>query len=239
MKIIAHRGASGDYPENTLLAFDKAFETGADIVELDVQFTKDGCLVIFHDRDALRVANEPRGMIELSLKEIMDLDVGSWKGFQNIHIPTLKDVLERKYKSLIIELKPQNHPMENNFALEKKVLSLLEQYGTDLGAGYLSVRTIESYDFLKEHCDYPIGLMQKKRPPKEFISLVNDHQVEFSQIRWKTFNDADWQLLKDSGSKITAFFADNEEEWKFLMNMGIYGILTNYPQRLKNFLLTL
>ncbi len=236
MKVIAHRGASGNFPENTILACDKAFEVGADIVEIDIQMTKDAQLVVFHDRDALRVANDPRGMAELTYREAKELDVGTWKGFPKISPPFLEEILERKYPSLIIELIPQNFPLESDHYLEKRLLTHLERYNTDLGAGYISVRTVDSYQFLKENSSYPVGLMQKKRPPWEFIDLVREYGIEFSQIRWKTFDDEYWEMLKETDTKITCFYADTPEEWRSLCSRNVYGILTNYPGKLKAFL---
>ncbi len=236
MKVIAHRGASGEYPENTILACDKAFEMGADIVEIDVQMTKDAQLVIFHDRDAMRVANDPRGMADLTYREAKELDVGAWKGYPKINPPFLEEILERDYPSLIIELKPQNFFLEKNFYLEKRLLTHLDRYNADLGKGYISVRTVESYAFLREQSSYPIGLMQKKRSPGEFIELVKNHEIQFSQIRWKTFDEIHWDALKETGTKITCFYADSQKEWETLVKRNVYGILTNYPDRLRTYL---
>lgn len=236
MKVIAHRGASGEYPENTILACEKAFEQGADIVEIDIQITKDAQLVVFHDKDATRVASVNRRMADMTYQEIKGLDVGSWRDFPKMAPPFLEEILERKFPSLIIELKPQGTALEKDHYFENRVLDHLHRFNADVGEGYISVRTIESLNFLRKHSDYPVGLMQKKRTPSEFISLVEENEIEYSQIRWKTFEDFHWDLLKETGTKITCFYADTESEWKFLMEKNPYGVLTNFPQDFRNFL---
>lgn len=98
-KIWAHRGASGYVPENTLEAFRKAAEMKADGVELDVQMSKDGELVVIHDETVNRVSDGKGYVKDYTYEELRALDVsGSMPGYGTVHIPTLEQVLE--------ELKP-------------------------------------------------------------------------------------------------------------------------------------
>lgn len=94
--VIAHRGDSAHAPENTLAAFRKAIETGADWMELDTLTTRDGQLVVFHDRDLHRFANSPKKVIECSTEEMRALDVGAWfsPDFAGERVPMLDDVFE-------------------------------------------------------------------------------------------------------------------------------------------------
>ena len=76
--ITAHRGASVDAPENTLAAFSKAIEDMADVIELDVQMTKDGYIVVMHDTSAYRTTGVLKNITELTLREVKRLDAGYW-----------------------------------------------------------------------------------------------------------------------------------------------------------------
>lgn len=76
---VAHRGASGHTPENTMVAFDKAFEMKADYIEIDVQMTKDGELVAIHDTTVNRTTNGTGAVGDYTLEEIQQLDAGCWK----------------------------------------------------------------------------------------------------------------------------------------------------------------
>lgn len=98
-KVWAHRGASGYAPENTLPAFQKAVEMKADGVELDIQLTKDGELVVIHDETVDRVSDGTGFVRDYTLEELRRLDVSRpISGFRTVRIPTLAEVLE--------ELKP-------------------------------------------------------------------------------------------------------------------------------------
>ena len=94
--IIAHRGDLCAAPENTLAAFQRARDAGADGVELDVRLTRDDQLVVFHDRGLERTSNGRGPVDHLTLKEIRSLDVGSWFGpaFKGEGAPTLDEVFE-------------------------------------------------------------------------------------------------------------------------------------------------
>src|SRR5947209_2004809 len=94
--IIAHRGASGDAPENTLAAFRLAMDSAADMIELDLHQSKDGALVVCHDFKLYRTARVRKTIKQLTLKELKRLDVGHWfhPRFSGETIPTLEEVLK-------------------------------------------------------------------------------------------------------------------------------------------------
>ena len=102
MKIFAHRGFSSDYPENTLLAFTKALEAGADGIETDLRLSRDGKAIIFHDDDLKAITNHSDVPEALTLEELKRLDAG--KGEQ---IPTLDELLllTSARTTLILEIK--------------------------------------------------------------------------------------------------------------------------------------
>ncbi len=95
-KVMAHRGASAYAPENTLQAFTKAMEMGADGLELDVHLSKDGHLVVIHDEKINRTSNGRGAIKDYTLAELKEFDVGSWfnKDFTGATIPTLAEVLD-------------------------------------------------------------------------------------------------------------------------------------------------
>jgi glycerophosphoryl diester phosphodiesterase len=107
--IIAHRGASGDAPENTLAAFKEAWNQNADGVELDIYLTKDGRIVVLHDASTKRTAGKDLAVKDHSLEELRALDAGVWKGekWKNERIPMLEEVLEAlpEGKQIYIEIK--------------------------------------------------------------------------------------------------------------------------------------
>lgn len=107
--IVAHRGASGDAPENTLAAFNLAWEQGADAIEGDFYLTKDGRIVCIHDKDSERTAGKKLVVAQSTLDELRQLEYGKWKDakYDGEPIPTIEEVLatvpEGKY--ILIEIK--------------------------------------------------------------------------------------------------------------------------------------
>lgn len=90
---IAHRGASGRYPENTRIAFVKAMEAGADMIELDCQLTADGHVVVFHDETLRRTTGAPGAVHQKSLDDLKRYDVGRWRSFTGERLLTLEEAL--------------------------------------------------------------------------------------------------------------------------------------------------
>ncbi len=111
--IVAHRGASHDRPENTVAAFEEAWEQGSDAIEGDFFLTRDGKIVCFHDRTTKRIAGVDRRVEDQTLEELQALDVGAWKGepYAGMRMPVLADVLalvpEGKQVFLDIKSGPQ------------------------------------------------------------------------------------------------------------------------------------
>lgn len=129
LEITAHRGASVSYPENTMSAFRGAKEQDADWIELDVQQTLDGEIVVSHDINLTRTAGVNKNIYEMTYDEIKELDVGSYfgKDFKNEVMPTLREVVDwakENNVSLNIELKPTGHEVD----FEKKVIDIMNEY---------------------------------------------------------------------------------------------------------------
>ncbi len=107
--VTAHRGAKYEAPENTIPAFERAIELGADWVELDVQLTADGQVIVVHDREMNRISDSNLRVEEATLAQLRALDVGAWFGpeFRGVAPPTLEEVLEicRGRVGVNIELK--------------------------------------------------------------------------------------------------------------------------------------
>ena len=109
VEIIGHRGASHDAPENTLASINLAWKQGADAAEFDVYLSKDGQIVVIHDRDTKRVAGVDKRVVDQTFDELRTLDVGKWKDakFAGEKIPTLPEVLKTvpAGKRVFIEVK--------------------------------------------------------------------------------------------------------------------------------------
>jgi len=109
VKIIGHRGASDDAPENTISSIKEAFRQGADGVEVDVRITKDGKVICMHDKNTLRTTGLSLNINKVKYSELKELDAGSWKSsaWVNEPIPLLEEALEEvpEEKEIFIEIK--------------------------------------------------------------------------------------------------------------------------------------
>lgn len=129
VEVTAHRGSVEKAPENTMAAFIKAKEDGADFIELDVQESKDKELIIMHDSNFKRTTGVDKNVWELTLEEIKELDAGSYfsKSFKGEKVPTLEEAIvfaKNNNIKLNIELKPNGHEE----SLEQKVIDLIHEY---------------------------------------------------------------------------------------------------------------
>jgi len=128
-EIMAHRGASAAAPENTVAAVEKAIESGAQWVEIDVQETADGEIVVIHDSDLKKIGGVPITVAGSTLGELQQVDIGSWFGpeFSDQRIPTLKRVLQlcKDEIRVNIELKYYGAQVQ----LEKRVAEIVDAAG--------------------------------------------------------------------------------------------------------------
>ena len=140
VKIMAHRGSSKAAPENTIAAFKRAIDDGADWIELDVQETADGSVVVLHDSDFMKTAGNKLKIWDASRQDLKDIDIGSWFGpeFAAERVPTLAEVL-RICKGRIgvnIELKYYGHEE----ALEERVVKVVEESGMETEVMVMSLK---------------------------------------------------------------------------------------------------
>ncbi|SFP88880.1 glycerophosphodiester phosphodiesterase [Salibacterium halotolerans] len=130
VQCIAHRGWSGKAPENTLAAFELAWNSpDVDGIELDVHLSRDNVPVVIHDQTVKRTTNGKGAVRDYTVNELKALDAGSWfdERFAGEQIPTLEDVLRRinRRQTLTIELKQRRNIYPG---LEEKVVRLLHKY---------------------------------------------------------------------------------------------------------------
>src|SRR5438067_10660640 len=125
--VIAHRGASGTHPENTMAAFRRAVDVGAGMIELDVQLTRDRHVVVIHDATLDRTTDGRGPVSAVTLAELRRLDGGGWfaPGFAGERVPTLAEVLAAVHVPVNVELKPAR----DDDGLERRALGEVEEAG--------------------------------------------------------------------------------------------------------------
>jgi glycerophosphoryl diester phosphodiesterase len=245
MVIIGHRGASGYAPEHTFASWDLALELGADYIEQDLQMTKDGVLVVMHDPTLNRTTRVNGEVIAHTLEEIRKLDAGSWfdPKFSNQRVPTLREVFERygKRANYYIETKnPKEAP-----GMEEKLLDLINEFGLREGAVKNRQVLIQSFsrDSLLKiksmDADLPlIQLIEKEYSSAAICERLDDirsYAVGIGPSRVSV----DAQLVDQThahGMVVHPYTVNQEREMQRLIALGVDGMFTDYPNRLKQLL---
>lgn len=234
---IAHRGASGKghSPENTIAAFREAINIGADCVECDVHCTKDGQVVVMHDSTLNRTTNKKGTIAEMTLEEVKQADAGSWFSslFTGERVPTLGELLELTKGKVInvIEIKPNN--------ITKRVIEEVEK------ANAVNEVILQSFypEAVKAAFEInpkiPRALLLSGQLQVMRISSIMDLIYQTTQVGASTLNlpykIITQNLIKEShkrGMNVWAWTVDDESDMKSLINIGIDGITSNYPERL-------
>ncbi len=127
--IIAHRGSSATAPENTLAAFQLAAEQEADAIELDVDLTRDGHVIVMHDATIDRTTDGHGRVADLTLDEVRRADAGAWKdaAFKGEHVPLLEEVFEAVGQRLLINVEIKDMSLLGT-GVEAQVAALIEKY---------------------------------------------------------------------------------------------------------------
>lgn len=229
---IAHRGFSHIAPENTLIALKKAIEIGADFAELDVCQTKEGEIVLMHDETLDRTTNGTGEIWNFTLKELKQLDAGSWFGpqFKGEPIPTLLEVIQfvRGKMKLNIEIKVSREEPE----IAQKVVSI-----------------VRSEDFVKECIvtSFDRGTVEevKKIAPEITAGFIfeEEYPSDVFQGNWDALS-CDYILVnkefvlraRENSKKIYVWTVNNKKEMRRLINLKVDGIITNRPDLLKRIL---
>jgi len=128
--VIAHRGASAYAPENTLAAFTLAAEQQADAIELDVDLTRDGHVVVMHDATIDRTTDGHGRVADLTLAEVRRLEAGAWKAaaFSGERVPLLEEVFEALGQRMLINVEIKGMSLRGS-GIEAKVAALIEKHG--------------------------------------------------------------------------------------------------------------
>lgn len=233
--MIAHRGASGNAPENTLAAFQLAIEEGSDGIELDVHLSKDGEIVVIHDETLDRTTNGTGRVVEKDLDELKTYDAGSWFGakFSEERIPLLQEVIDIVPDDIFINVEIKNFPTKYE-GVEQKLVDLLKQ------SNRLSTTVISSFDheslqkIKKIAPEIKIGLLYSLNfvDTLEYLKLF-DGDVYSLHPSYKCIYNQDLQPLLDAGLQIYPYTVNGEKHAEYLHGKGVDGLITNYPSDIR------
>jgi len=231
--IIAHRGARGEAPENTLAAFRLGLAQGCTGIELDVHLTKDGEIVVCHDDTVNRTTDGTGAIHDMTVSELKKLDAGAWFGeaYRGERIPLLCEVFELTPPHVMI-----NVEIKESYGrrLEPALLELLSQYDR------LGNTVVSSFD-------HKSLLYLKLLEPRVKIGLLYDIDAvrhadlaRFMNVpvyslhpRFKRLSAEETQDAIRQGLRVYPFTINDEAQMSLALDYGVSGIITDYPERLR------
>lgn len=234
--IYAHRGYSSKYPENTLLAFQRAMESGCDGLEFDVHLTKDKELVVIHDFTLDRTTNKVGKISDFTLEEIKNIKALNRYSYDSdlCYIPSLQDVFDlvKNYNlssGKTIELNIEIKAGSRIYAgIEKIVAETIKKYE------YYENSIVSSFDHhslvkIKEiDPSIKTGVLTNASMynPWEYYNQLN---VDYIHPHFFTINLDFIKEALSHGYKINTYTVDNSDMIQQLSQCGVLGIITNYP----------
>jgi glycerophosphoryl diester phosphodiesterase len=231
---IAHRGFSGQFPENTLLAFQEALDLGVDAIELDVQLSKDGEIMIFHDEDLSRITTRKGLLKDFTFAELRELDAsGTYADiFGTQVIPTLSEYLDLTANKDILTFLELKNGMIPYPLLEEKVASCLKRYNRQQGTILFSANhpSVKYFGSLAAE-------VQLLFPFDNWIfgygAYCHTHGITACMPYYRALTPEVVAEIKSYNVSIYPWTVDEPQDFKTLLSLGVDGILTNRPDRLK------
>lgn len=230
----AHRGASGYAPENTLPAFAMAADMHADGVELDIQLTKDGEIVVCHDERVDRTSNAKGNIRDFTLAELKKLDFSNGKlAYEGVQIPTMRevcDLLKPTGLTINIELKTGEYFYPG---IEEKIVKLIHECGMEKKVIYSSFN------------HYSIRKLQELDPEAETAFLYEDGFIDMSaygeKYGVKALHPSGYNLqypafmedCRKRGLDVNVWTIDREADIRACIACGVHAIITNLPDKVR------
>jgi glycerophosphoryl diester phosphodiesterase len=235
---VAHRGASGDAPENTMAAFKLAAELGADAIELDVHLSADHELFCCHDFTVDRTSNGSGELFKLSSAELKRLDAGA--KFAEKHggkyagesFPLLSEVFEELPKSKMIYLEVKM-AQEYDGIMQKKLMDMLRKYDRVNNVLLISFHHPVLNDLLKLEPSLKVGLLYSTPLVQGYRYAENFVQRAASlNPSYKWLSEEDCRETLSHGLQVNPWTIDNPDDMRKLIDLGVTSITTNYPARM-------
>jgi glycerophosphoryl diester phosphodiesterase len=227
--VIAHRGAAAFAPENTLSSVERAIEDGADWVEIDVQETADGEVVLLHDSDFMKLARSPLKIWDGTIEEVRKLDIGSWFApeFRGESVATLEEVLLRAKgrAKVVIELKYYGH----NERLEERVADIVERTGTQDRISVMSLERsiVERIGELRP--GFRKGLLAATA-----VGDLTELDVDFLAVSLTLATPSFVRRAHARGKEVYVWTVNDELTMAQKILQGVDGLITDDPARARS-----
>ena len=242
--VCAHRGASENYPENTLIAFEKAAEVGAGWIETDIQLLADNTLAVFHDLVLGRTAAGTSRVVDLTWEELATLDVGSWKSpeFTGQRPMRMVDLLDWQMASssrphINWEVKLGNDVIKSDYScFAEAIAGVLES--ADMRCHLLSTFDRTFLETARSVVtDIPMALNVEDLPD-DAIDFCLAQGLEGIHLDWTTLTEAQVRSIKREGLAVRCYTVNDLEAGRRLLDWGVELLMTDRPGPMLDYLCT-
>jgi glycerophosphoryl diester phosphodiesterase len=233
--IIAHRGDSAHRPENTIASFRRALEIGADLVELDVQLSKDRQAVVLHDGTLDRTTDGKGKVGELTLAEIKRASAGFptkfGKEYAAERVPSLAEVLAlvRGKARVMIEIKKESVAASEEDGIEAAVVADVQKAGMASDVALISFERRALVRCARLASDILRGPLFYRAAADEVLAGAKEVDADFVMPEKSMLSDALADAVHGAGLKIATWVVDDPDELRSLLKFDLYGVGTNCP----------
>jgi glycerophosphoryl diester phosphodiesterase len=223
--ITSHRGYSFNYPENTIVAIERAIEVYSDYVEVDVRVTLDNEFVLLHDDNLMRTTGVNMSISKVPLKIVQTLDAGKWLSprFEGTNIPTLREVFEvTKGKAGVnIDLKFS----DNHLFLMPDLIALIDEYDMQYQV-LITSNCFQCLVMVKEiNSNIQTGFITYRITP----ALLNDSAIDVISMRSSFVTQSIIRQVHEANKKILVWTVNSRSEIERMSRLGVNNIITDRP----------
>jgi glycerophosphoryl diester phosphodiesterase len=224
VEVIAHRGAAAARPENTMAAIERGIEDGADWIEIDVQETKDGEVVVFHDSDFMRLAEVNRKIWDVTAAELQNIDLGSWfdPAYSGERAPTLRQVLAnaKGRTRIMIELKYYGYDQN----LEARVTALIDEFDMADQVAVMSLKYPAVRKVRAMRPDLRTGVLAATA-----IGNLAGLETDFLAVNFSLVSRDLIRSAHAMGKDVYAWTVDDPVTMSRMISEGVDGLITDEP----------
>ena len=230
--VIAHRGASGHAPENTLAAFQRAVELGAQFIETDLHLTRDARFVAIHDDVVQRTTNGKGRVRDLTLNELRELDAGKWfdRDFSGEKVPTLEEVLEfGRAQDVVFYLEIK---FERDWGMDRALVAALQAADAAPRTVVISFDAAAVDEVRRRDTSLMTGLLVED-PRVDALKAATDAGARQICVRYDQISHELCSRARRAGLPLVTWTVNEADEMRAAIGIGVDGIMTDLPDRLR------
>ncbi len=231
VKIYAHRGFTGRYPENTMLAFRKAAELGVDGIETDVQMTKDGVLCLIHDETVNRTTSAKGYIKDMTWEQVKNIDAScnifDRHGFCGI--PSVEEFLAFvKESGIDVNFELKNSKIYYPY-LEEKLLDMIKVFGVEDKVMISSFNNASVVKFKKLAPEIECGFLIGGAGIEHAGLYCSEMGVEYYHPEFRSVTPEVKRDCDDYGIRINTWTVNDRPSLRNMIKLGVNSVITNYP----------